>query len=227
MTDLADRLLAQLRRLGSMAAASVPLSFGVAENEASSVIKELCDDKRAYRAGARIFASSGAAESSSPPIPAGQQRQIKMPPTPLARAVPPTAPVPRESTQEAAMAETKVCTKCAKRKPIDDFYDKQGKCKRCFLDDQKAAKAARGGGSRKAQKRGAGEAPPPGAPAQRHPQRQYQSRTSPSSTYLRVSASGRSTRLRRASCTCPSMSTSRSGSCSSWQPWLRQSHEHI
>ena len=52
-------------------------------------------------------------------------------------------------------AKTKVCTACDARKPLDDFYANQGKCKRCFLDQQKAAKLARQGAAAAPAKRAA------------------------------------------------------------------------
>jgi hypothetical protein len=197
MTGLAERLLEQLRRLGSMSVVAVPLTFGVTEDDASAAIAELLEGKQAYRAGARVFASTASSSSGPTPLPAGPPRQVKAPPTapqsrpvmnppaqaearnramrdltiadsaaarkdyrgtvtePEARPVSATAraasiaaaAVPRESNQEATMAETKVCSKCEKRKSIDDFYSGQGKCKRCFLDDQKASKLARAAGA--------------------------------------------------------------------------------
>ncbi|MDE2098648.1 MAG: hypothetical protein KGL39_15445 [Patescibacteria group bacterium] len=288
MTGLAERLLEQLRRLGSMSVVAVPLTFAVTEDDASAAIAELIEGKQAYRAGARVFASTASSGSGPVPVPAAPPRQVKAPPTPPPRQVtpPPTAPrsrpvmnppaqaearnramrdltiadsaaarkdyrgtvtepearpvsataraasiaaaaVPRESNQEAAMAETKVCSKCEKRKSVDDFYSGQGKCKRCFLDDQKASKLARAAGAGGGPgNEGGGPQDPKvqrrrSTPAQR-PTVHRLSRIWPSSPSLRAFASGRCTRRRPAWSTCPITSTSPSGSCSSWRTWLRE-----
>lgn len=59
-------------------------------------------------------------------------------------------PTAASDHQETDMAsQTKVCTECDKRKPIADFYAKQGKCKPCYNARQAKLKAARTGAAPK------------------------------------------------------------------------------
>lgn len=73
----------------------------------------------------------------------------------------PAAPAAAQENSVSPKNEEKVCTgPCGESKPLDQFYDRSNRCKRCTLDAQKALKAVRpksGGGGTLAQKIGAGE----------------------------------------------------------------------
>lgn len=72
------------------------------------------------------------------------------PATALARTrpvyVPANSTLPQPTTQETTMAShTKVCTACEKRKPTDEFYANNAKCKPCYNARQAELKAKRSG----------------------------------------------------------------------------------
>jgi len=50
-----------------------------------------------------------------------------------------------EAKEDSVSDETKVCKACGKRKPVTDYYTGAARCKRCVLDAQAAAKAAKTG----------------------------------------------------------------------------------
>lgn len=72
------------------------------------------------------------------------------PPEPPAAAPAFPAPVPAmvraQPSKEPTMANTRECIACEKRKPTTDFYTGSAKCKRCYLDHQKAREAERKAG---------------------------------------------------------------------------------
>lgn len=94
MTNLADRLLAQLHRMGSMATTAVPPTFGVDDGAAAGAIADLLADERAYRAGSRIFASIGIVNTATARGPAGPTREVNSPPSAPPRAKAPVSADP-------------------------------------------------------------------------------------------------------------------------------------
>lgn len=52
------------------------------------------------------------------------------------------------ATEGSMASRAKACSACGKDKPLSDFYDGQGRCKPCYGEMQKAAKAKRDGAAK-------------------------------------------------------------------------------